>query len=52
MKELTDYEDGLFSLSEGIALLQIQSAALSGGELLPDSSNSRPLEKSLWINVL
>lgn len=44
MKELTDYEDGLFSLSEGIALLQIQSAALSGGELLPDSPQRRGFE--------
>ena len=35
MKELTDYEDGLMMLSESIALLEIQSAALASGELLP-----------------
>lgn len=44
MKELTDYENGLFSLSEGIVLLQIQAAALSGGELLPDTPQRRGFE--------
>lgn len=44
MKELTVYEDGLMLLSEGIALVQIQSAALSGGDLLPDSPQRRGFE--------
>lgn len=44
MKELTDYEDGLMMLSESIALLEIQSAALASGELLPDTPERRGFE--------
>ena len=41
---LTDHEDGLLMLSEGIALVQIQSAALASGDLLPDSPQRRGFE--------
>jgi|APTNR8051073442_1049403.scaffolds.fasta_scaffold37201_1 hypothetical protein len=44
MKELTDHEDGLALLSEGIALVAIQAAALASGDLLPDTPNRRGLE--------
>ena len=44
MKELTGYEDGLMMLSEGIALIQIQSAALASGDLLPDTPERRGFE--------
>ena len=44
MKELTDYEDGLLLLSEGIALVAIQSAALASGELLPPTKERAGFE--------
>lgn len=47
MKELTDYEDGLLLLSEGIALIQIQSAAMASGELLPVSPQRAGFELML-----
>ena len=47
MKELTDYEDGLLLLSEGIALVAIQSAALAGGELLPPTKERAGFELML-----
>ena len=47
MKELTDREDGLMLLSEGIALIQIQSAAMASGDLLPDTKERRGFELML-----
>lgn len=44
MKILEDHEDGLAMLSEGIALIKIQSAALASGDLLPDSPARRGFE--------
>lgn len=44
MKILEDREDGLALLSEGIALVQIQSAALASGDLLPDTPQRRGFE--------
>lgn len=43
MKILEDREDGLALLSEGIALVQIQSAALAN-DILPDTPARRGLE--------
>lgn len=47
MKELTDYEDGLMMLSESIALIAIQSAALASGELLPPTKERAGFELML-----
>lgn len=44
MREIDDREDGLAMLSEGIALVQIQSAALASGDLLPDTPQRRGFE--------
>lgn len=44
MKTIDDYSDGLAMLSEGIALVMIQSAALASGDLLPDSPQRRGFE--------
>ena len=44
MKTIDDYSDGLAMLSEGIALVQIQSSALASGDLLPDSPQRRGFE--------
>ena len=43
MKTIDDREDGLALLSEGVALIQIQSAALAN-DILPDTPARRGLE--------
>ena len=47
---LTDHEDGLLLLSEGIALVQIQASALASGDLLPDSKERRGFE-IMWDHI-
>ena len=47
MQTIDDRQDGLALLSEGIALIQIQSTAMASGDLLPDSPQRRGFELML-----